>query len=357
VSELSRRRLFAACGSLGALGLVAACTGSDDAPPGGATSAASPSAQPPLPSEAYRIDLHAHALPPVYQQALTSAGLTLLDGLPVPKWSPELALQFMTAHGIQAQVLSISTPQVTFLSGSSAVDAAREVNRYLGQLSRDQPRSFAALAVLPLPDVPAAVREARRALDEDGLQGVAVLSNHNGVYLGDPRFDPLWEELNGRGTYVYLHPEAPQQFPDIGIFPAAMEFVFDTTRSLATLAQKDVFRRFPNIRWQVAHSGGTVPFLASRISLAVPGFRETIQRLRYDTALSANEAAQAALRSVVGLDNIVFGSDFPFATVVYPPSGDPQPDLSASYSNTERLKLERENALREFPRLAQVLRA
>ncbi|MFE2477921.1 hypothetical protein [Streptomyces sp. NPDC059389] len=61
-------------------------------------------------------------------------------------------------------------------------------------------------AVLPLPDVDGALAEAAHALDADG---VMVLSNAHGRYLGDPEPEPLWAELDARAAVVLVHPTAP----------------------------------------------------------------------------------------------------------------------------------------------------
>jgi hypothetical protein len=66
------------------------------------------------------IDMHAHFLPPAYRDALAEAELWMIGGLPVPEWSPELALAFMDAHGIASQALSISR-SATPASSSSPI--------------------------------------------------------------------------------------------------------------------------------------------------------------------------------------------------------------------------------------------
>jgi len=62
----------------------------------------------------------------------------------------------------------------------------------------EHPTRFGAFATLPLPDVDAALEELKRALDTLKLDGVVLLSNYDGYYLGDLRFDILLSELNLR---------------------------------------------------------------------------------------------------------------------------------------------------------------
>src|SRR5260370_38957732 len=50
-------------------------------------------------------------------------------------------------------------------------------------------------------------------------------------------------------------------------YPAGMtELVLDTTRAVANLLWNGTFGKFPNIKWIMPHGGGTVPFLAYRLS-------------------------------------------------------------------------------------------
>src|SRR5262249_1784619 len=136
-----------------------------------------------------------------------------------------------------------------------------------------------ALATLPLPDVDASIAELAHALDVLGLDGVYLPSNAGGTYLGEPALAPLLDELDRRGSYVLLHPsfppyEAPLEWP-VGL----VELPFETTRAFVQLLYSGAFDRCPGIRFQLAHLGGTVPFLADRIGslvTRVPSFRAAI---------------------------------------------------------------------------------
>ena len=51
------------------------------------------------------------------------------------------------------------------------------------------PKRFGFFATLPLPDVEAALAEISYTLDTLHADGIVLLSNYTGIYLGDPRFD------------------------------------------------------------------------------------------------------------------------------------------------------------------------
>ncbi|MEU2093088.1 amidohydrolase family protein [Nocardia beijingensis] len=332
--------------------------------------------QQPPPSGAYRIDLHAHFLPADYRASLLEHGHLTIGGYPTPNWSPEEAIGFMDYYGIQAQVLSISDPGVTYLSGREAVDMARYCNTYAADLFRRHPTRFGAFAVLPMPDIPAAIEEAIFALDTLHLDGVVLLSAYNGVYLGDPRFEPLMAVLNQRNAFVFVHPAAipADAKPELPLPDFLEEFTFDTTRAATMMMVTGVTQRHPGIRFQLAHAGGTLPFLSHRVGVAsqtvigdlwpddlpkpsVLDIGNQISRFYYDTALSASPAAMAAVLAVTGRDHIVFGSDWPFSAATLPQSGnhDPAPGLSTLFDADQRMEIEHHNPLRQLPRLAEAI--
>jgi hypothetical protein len=61
------------------------------------------------------IDVHAHFLPDQYREALATAGIDRPDGFPrVPMWSAEEHVAVMDRLGIDACLLSVSSPGVQF---------------------------------------------------------------------------------------------------------------------------------------------------------------------------------------------------------------------------------------------------
>lgn len=349
IKTLSRRTL---------LGTVAAGTAAIAAP--GLASVAVEGASP----DRHRIDLHGHALPPEYRASLLENGYATIGGYPTPQWSPERAIDFMDRYGIQTQVLSLSDPGVSYLSGGEARDMARYCNSYAAGLFRRYPKRFGALAVLPMPDVTASVAEIEYALDVLKLDGVVLLSAYDGVYLGHPQFEPVMAALARRNAFVFVHPAAipAENKPDLPVPDFLYEFTFDTTRAVAQLMYGGTVTRYPSIRFLLAHAGGTVPYLSYRLGLAgevgfpgqaaPSGIAARIRNFFYDTAISPSRAAMGSVLEVTSLDHIMFGSDWPFSELLFTGSGDPQPQLSNTFSSSDRLQIERANALRQLPRLA-----
>jgi predicted TIM-barrel fold metal-dependent hydrolase len=157
------------------------------------------------------------------------------------------------------------------------------------------------------------------------MDGVVLFSNARGIYLGDPRFKPLFDELERRKAVVFVHPTASFDASSRGLdLPDTLiDFTADTTRAIAQMHYKNVFARTPNVKYVFSHAGGTTPFLAKRLAIidemnVMAGAVErgtaadTFRRLYWDTALSWSPANMELLRSVAGMGQVLFGSDYPY---------------------------------------------
>lgn len=205
-----------------------------------------------------RIDVHQHLLPPAYRAWLEGQGIQDAGGRALPDWSAEEALRLMDRQQIGTAVLSLSAPG-TSLPGKESAGMARQVNEFAAELVKDRPDRFGFFAATPLPDVDAALESTAYALDELSADGVCLLANNDGTYLGDPSFEPLLAELDHRAAVVFVHPAALPAPPVPGIPPFAVDFLLDTTRAAVNLVLQDVPRRFPNLKIILSHGGGFVP--------------------------------------------------------------------------------------------------
>ena len=265
----------------------------------------------------------------------------------------------MDRNGIRAAVTSISAPGVFFGDTGFAVDLARRCNEFTAGLVRRHPKRFGGFAVLPLPDRDAALKELIHALDVLKLDGVVLLSNVDGTYLGDPLLDDLYEALNRRKTIVYVHPAEPagSQFPKLKVPPSFFEFMFDTTRTVADLIGRDIPGRFPDITFIIAHAGGTAPYLAWKMSLTVrisgsDGNRAVshLQNFYYDTALSTSRYSLGLLSKLAGVGHILFGSDLPFAPEFVTASCLYELENDSGFDSGQLKKIYTTNAAGLFPR-------
>ncbi|MFE2442477.1 amidohydrolase family protein [Streptomyces sp. NPDC059426] len=269
-----------------------------------------------------RIDVHQHIVPPIWAETLAAHGLDS-GGWAIPAWSPTDAIAMMDQQGIATGVLSVTSPGVHLGSDAQARDLARAVNEYGAEVVRGHPGRFGHFASVPLPDVDAALAETAHALDTLGADGVVLMSNTHGKYLGDPDFEPLWAEIDRRGATVFVHPAQPPM-PLLPGTPAPLaDYVFDTTRTALNLVLNGVMSRYPNMRVILSHGGGFLPYAAYRFSgltsTVVDREREAedilrdLKRFYFDTALSASPSALPALLAFAEPGHVVYGSDWPFA--------------------------------------------
>ena len=212
-----------------------------------------------------RIDVHHHVLPPHFVSELNSLGINWTGGPIVPTWSHAQARETMENAGIEAAIASVS-PGVYWVPPTEfAVSLARRCNDFLADLVRDDPTHFGGFATMPLPDVDAALTELEYAYDILGLDGVVLFTSQGDRYLGDPHYQPFFEELERRKAIVFIHPTTMAPGADatgLDIPYGVAEFVFDTTRCVTDLLYSGTLERYPSIRYIVSHAGGTVPYLA-----------------------------------------------------------------------------------------------
>ena len=299
----------------------------------------------------WRIDVHHHVVPPQYAD----------DSMPIKAPDIETQLQSMDKWRIRTAVTSL-TPRVLLKNLHRLREIARTCNEFQARSVREHPSRFGSFALLPLPDVDAALEEITYALDILHLDGVGLFSSVNSRYLGDPLFDPVFDELNRRKAVVFVHPthcEAPPE-TNLRAPPFVVEYVFDTTRAVVNLIFTGTLNRCPDIRFIIAHGGGTVPFLAQRISM-LEGHRHakgvtdvipTLRALYYEIASTTAGYALRSLQELADPTHILWGSDLPF---VHGERLQEEVDHWEEYEGFDtaaRLGVDQQNALRLFPRFA-----
>jgi len=283
------------------------------------------------------IDVHAHCTPNAYSEWLArkSSQTPPAAREPYPVWNGGAApprgdspaeiegrLRLMDEAGVQLQVLS--QPAGPYFSDpAEAAEGARLINDAYAALVRRYPDRFAAYAVLPLPHVEASVQELRRALDELGLRGVIMACSIQRTRSpAEAEFEPIYAELNQRGSALYFHPSGnglcSAFLNDYGLTYAAGAPMEDTTL-ITHLMARAIPTRYPAIKIVVAHYGGAMPMLLHRLDHEapprVPGLAEppsvTARRLYYDTVGHGSTIALWAAWKAFGADHLMAGSDYP----------------------------------------------
>ena len=189
-----------------------------------------------------------------------------------------------------------------------------------------------------------------------------MLTSYGSAWLGDPSFSPVLEELNRRKAVVYTHPTDALCCQNLipRVANQMLEYPTDTTRTIVSLIVSEAATRYREIRFIFSHAGGTITAVAGRLlgagmsadALARPAEPNSrlfhLRRFYYDTAGSANPVNMQALKALVPVAQILFGTDAPFF------DGAPQVQglQQCGFSGDELRGIEREHALPLLPRLA-----
>lgn len=335
------------------------------------------------------VDIHTHLYPPSYIKLLASRTTVPYIHQPPsssadPKADPRLIIlasdddparpkssrgrpidgsyssfdqkrQFMRAHGITCSVVSLANPWLDFLAPESALSAAQEINNDLDMACAENnahPSTYGSLKLyafgcLPL-SAPAEdiVSEIRRLKSLPYVKGVIMGTTGLGKGLDDPALDQMYLALSDTNTLVFLHPH--YGLPDAAfggletiaksghVLPLALGFPLETTIAVARMYLSGVFDRHPKLQFLLAHSGGTLPFLAGRIESCVAHDREFVangghkqgptrsiwdvlhSNIYLDAVIYGQPGLKAAIDAAGSVDRVMFGTDHPF----FPPLGD-----------------------------------
>lgn len=330
-----------------------------------------------LATQSILIDVHTHTYPPSYIDLLASRTKVPYIHKPADGSDPRLIilasdddsskpvgkrgrpvdssysswdekLKFMKLHNISISVVSLANPWLDFLPSDTALSAAQQINNDLNtacetQNSTKEAQRLYAFASLPLSAIPdEIVSEINRLSSLKYVKGIILGTSGLGSGLDDPAMDSLWLALEQTSTMIFLHPHyglPDSAFGGVGtiaksghVLPLALGFPLETTIAVTRMYLAGVFDRFPKLKMLLAHSGGTLPFLAGRIQSCVEHEREFMSNggdkqgpqrsiwdvLKMNIWLDAVIYGTAGLKGAIeaagpeGVDRLMFGTDHPF---------------------------------------------
>ena len=266
------------------------------------------------------IDVHSHIITPEFVSALESEGRLMDEGFPLPKYDVEKHLKWMDEAGIQTSVLTLAAPQPT------SVEVVRASNEAAARMKKEQTGRLMFCAALPLPDVDAAIREAKYALDTLRADGIKLATNVGGQYLGAPELDTLFSVLNERRAVVILHPHRPEPVNRevMAQTPLAMqEYLSETTRAVTNMISRNVLARYNNIKIVVPHCGAYLPLAIPRMKSLTSvmqankmvgdiDWEANLRTLYYDLAGAHSSEVIRMMLTITTPDHLLYGSDYPY---------------------------------------------
>lgn len=305
------------------------------------------------------VDIHTHVYPPSYVSLLRSRKevplirtfpdvgdrLIILPGeledmaptrgrpIGPSYWDIGEKIGFMDVHGIDTSVISLANPWLDFLPPGDAGKAATEVNDELNHICSKHKGRLFAFAALPLSAAADVVEsEIKRLGTLACIRGVIIGTTGLGKGLDDPSLDPIFGALERHELPIFLHPHYGLPLEVYGeraseyghVLPLALGFPLETTIAVTRMFLSGAFDRFPKLNIILAHSGGTLPFLAGRIESCIvhdghmlkAGARPENRRNLWDVLktniyLDAVIYSELGIRSAVGAsgeDRLMFGS-------------------------------------------------
>ncbi len=234
----------------------------------------------------------------------------------------EVRLDKIKENNIDMQILTTPHPGIDRFSPAESAEMSRIINDGLAKVVKKYPSNFQALAMLPLIDTQAALKELDRAIFDLGLKGICMLTNVAGQTSDSDFLLPVYERAQTLGVPVFIHPTTPvgAQVMKEWRLAIILGFEFDVMLSATRLAYSGILERFPELNFVIAHLGAGIPFLAGRIdrgyhdpTCGVKTKKPTSAYLKelYTDAVCFYKPALMMAYEFFGADRMVLGSDFP----------------------------------------------
>jgi len=281
------------------------------------------------------IDAYSHISPFKYTEFIREKYPSMYNnmlGPCVPLYDMDTRFRIMDKFPEVVQVLTIGPvpPIEYFANQQQTVELAKMANDEMAELClKYRDRFVAAIALLPMNNINAALKETDRAIRDLGFRGIYVHSNINGKPLDAPEFLPLWEKMIKYDLPVYIHPWRPPEFSDYATEKESMYYIacnfgwpYETTVAMTRFIFSGILDKYPDLKIVTHHCGGMVSFYAGRIyqhygtqlknvTDIARAPLEYYKMFYSDTAIHGNTPALMLAYDFWGPDKLVFGADLP----------------------------------------------
>lgn len=281
-------------------------------------------------------------------------------------------LRAMDVEGLDIAVLFRTSPIHTNddFAPDYATDLCRAWNSWISDFCKENPKRLKPSALITLHDVDLAVDEARRAVNDLGAVGLALVSEPvNGRHIHDHYFDPLWRETERLGVPICFHPAAnpnheqvARRFwghPNDGILVNAYRNPIELMLAVGSFCAGGVLERFPNLRVAFLEGNcGWLPWVLYRLderwelrhNLATePLSRKPSDYFLRQCFISVDVEEDLVVDVVrrIGDENIVISTDYPHADSRWPKAIETFLQIDG-LSNVSRRKMFLDNCARLY---------
>jgi len=271
--------------------------------------------------------------------------LPRFEDMSVASMQADARLRYMDEFGLHTQILY---PNTLGFAGNQMMKiedvelrnfCITGYNDAMGDLQHSGQKRLYPQALLPFWDLELSVKELKRCHDRLGLTGFTMTDAPESwglPYLNDNHWDPLWAEAQERGLPVNFHigsgliPNAWEGIDQNCKVAALSTMLFmNNMKCLTQLIFSGLLDRFPSLKFVSVESGiGWIPFmleaceyqmdqnLVNRGGLKLRP-REYFKRQLYASYWFENANTHNSLEQLGG-DNVMFETDFPHPTCLYP---------------------------------------
>lgn len=274
-----------------------------------------------------RIDIHAHLWTDDYLDLCQSygnvdTGTQRNKGAGMGQAEIDKRFSLMEANGVEMQILSICPQAPDFANKEHAVTAAKKANDLYAEAVSRWPKKFKAFAAVPLPHVDESLKELERALDQLKFVGATTTTFPGNHSPADPSFAPFYEEMNRRGTVLYIHPSG-NGIDSPFVIPYNLRWIvgapIEDTVSIMHLIEAGIPQKYSKLKIVNSHLGGMLPMVYQRLD-NISKWEHPLPELPSITAkrmwyCSVGHGHPPALRAAVdsmGADRICLGTDYPY---------------------------------------------
>ena len=269
------------------------------------------------------IDTHFHAYPGKYLDMMPQISKGYVRGRGYRRFNHQEYLEVLDKYGVHMGVLSCTAGSMEHEANREKVLAlCKVINDAFAEAHAKHPQRFTAFARLPMLHMDDCVKEMRRCFDELGMHGVMVPTNLAGKYLDEPEFKPFWDEFVPIGKPLFLHPTNAPCTPNWNIYSLHQKMLWpaDSTLAISRIVYSGIFDRYPTLKLIGSHLGGMILNYLDRLNWWEGNLRCNnepevyFRRIYYDTAGPVRGPAIKCACDTVGVDQILFGADFPHGT-------------------------------------------
>lgn len=245
---------------------------------------------------------------------------------------PEARLKAMAKDGVWAEVVYPTVALRLFMLKSAPLKAAlfRAYNSWIADFCKAHPDRLKGLGCLAIEDVPGAVKELERCKKLGLVGGLIILE---GLEHEDPRYYPLWKASQELHMPISMHVETGNVMSTTTRVDL-ITYATHIQKTLASMVYSGLFDRFPNFKLvSVESDAGWAGYFIERMDFFynLHGSRrkergilcerppsEIFHRSLYYTFI--NDLSGVAARNIVGVNNILWSSDFPHSGSTWPHS-------------------------------------